>query len=152
RRFREGAARSRGFRLRCRPGDADPAHGMVHGGIGARPARQGGRRGARHPAAPGAAACRGQPARRRAVTAAAPRSMSLLRGIGLRRFITPLVLVAGWQALAMSGMFRPFFMPPLQLVAARFVELLSSGVLLEAAAASLASLFAGFLGAVVVGI
>ncbi|MGQ7793662.1 ABC transporter permease [Faunimonas sp. B44] len=83
---------------------------------------------------------------------AAPRRSSLFRGIRLRRFITPLILIVGWQGLAISGMFRPIFMPPLDLVAARFVELLSSGILLQAAAASLATLFAGFFVAVFVGI
>lgn len=69
-----------------------------------------------------------------------------------RRFVTPLVLICIWQALAMSGYFRPIFMPPLEDVASRLVDLLTNGVLLEAAAASLLTLFAGFAVAVVSGI
>lgn len=74
------------------------------------------------------------------------------RVIRLRRLALPLALIAAWQGVAESGAFKPVFMPPLQAIAARFVELLRNGVLLEAVDASLGRLFVGFGLAVILGI
>ncbi len=56
------------------------------------------------------------------------------------------------QLVAESGAFKPIFMPPLQTIATRVVELTSGGVLVEAVAVSLARLFVGFAIGVPVGI
>lgn len=72
--------------------------------------------------------------------------------IRLRRALLPVLLLVGWQVLAESGMFRPVFMPPLQVIGDRLVELASSGVLLQASLASLGRLLAGFGLGIVTGI
>ena len=72
--------------------------------------------------------------------------------IRLRRLTLPLLLLIGWQVVAESGAYKPIFMPPLQTIAARVIELTSSGVLPAAIAASLGRLFAGFVIAVIIGI
>lgn len=62
----------------------------------------------------------------------------------MRRALVPLALLIAWQMLAESGMFRPIFMPPLQTIAQRIYELTVSGLMLEAAFASLWRLLFGF--------
>jgi NitT/TauT family transport system permease protein len=75
--------------------------------------------------------------------------IALLR---LRRFAVPLLLLVVWQIAAESGAFNPVFMPPLQTIAARIVELTGNGVLIAAIGASLGRLLVGFALAVVVGV
>jgi ABC-type nitrate/sulfonate/bicarbonate transport system permease component len=70
----------------------------------------------------------------------------------LRRCIVPLLLLGAWQLAAESGAFKPVFMPPLQTIVARIVELVGSGVLIVAIGASLGRLFAGFALAVALGV
>lgn len=72
--------------------------------------------------------------------------------VHLRRLAFLSVLLVAWQGIAESGMFKAVFMPPLQVIAARFIELVRTGVLIEAAAASLGRLIVGFCLAVVLGI
>jgi ABC-type nitrate/sulfonate/bicarbonate transport system permease component len=72
--------------------------------------------------------------------------------IRMRRFIVPALLLVGWQVLAESGAFKPIFMPPLQVVGARVIGLVETGVLTAAVAASLGRLFAGFAVAVILGV
>ena len=77
------------------------------------------------------------------------RGRSMLR---LRRLIVPALLLLTWQAVAQSGMFKPIFMPPLQAIGARIVDLVRTDVLLPAAMISMGRLAAGFSIAVVLGL
>lgn len=72
--------------------------------------------------------------------------------VRLRRLTLPLVLLIAWQVCAESGMFKPVFMPPLQTIAVRIVDLTRSGVLVYAIGASLGRLFVGFGLAVIIGV
>lgn len=92
--------------------------------------------------------------RRGAKAAAEPAAWRVLPQsiIRLRRLILPLLLLAAWQAVAESGAFKPIFMPPLQTIVERAVELTASGVLLVAIGASLGRLFLGFAAAVMIGV
>ena len=74
------------------------------------------------------------------------------RLIRLRRLTLPILLLIGWQVLAESGAFKPVFMPPLQNIGGRMIELIENGVLIAAIGASLGRLFAGFALAVIVGV
>jgi len=74
------------------------------------------------------------------------------RVLPLRRLTLPVLVLLGWQLLAQSGRFKPIFMPPLQAIGARIVDLARSDVLLPAAAASMGRLAVGFSLAVVLGI
>jgi len=70
----------------------------------------------------------------------------------LRRFTLPVLLLVSWQAVATSGVFKPIFMPPLQAIGGRVVDLIQSGVLLPAAMVSMGRLAAGFALAVLLGL
>lgn len=70
----------------------------------------------------------------------------------LRRLVVPALLLLAWQAVAQSGMFKPIFMPPLQAIGARIVDLVRSDVLVPAAMISMGRLAAGFSIAVVLGL
>jgi ABC-type nitrate/sulfonate/bicarbonate transport system permease component len=72
--------------------------------------------------------------------------------VGLRRFALPLLALVVWQVVAESGLFKPVFMPPLQTITERVIELSSNSVLFYAISASLGRLFAGFAIAVVLGV
>jgi NitT/TauT family transport system permease protein len=72
--------------------------------------------------------------------------------VGLRRFALPLLALVVWQVVAESGLFKPVFMPPLQTITERVIELSSNSVLFYAIGASLGRLFAGFAIAVVLGV
>jgi len=72
--------------------------------------------------------------------------------VRLRRLALPVLLLIAWQGMAESGLFKPIFMPPLQAIAARIIELARNDVLLSAAAISMARLAAGFALAVLLGI
>ncbi|HVZ54813.1 MAG TPA: ABC transporter permease [Pseudolabrys sp.] len=63
-----------------------------------------------------------------------------------------MLLLTVWQVVAESGLFKPVFMPPLQAIGQRFVELAGNSVLLDSIGASLGRLFAGFAIAVVLGV
>lgn len=83
----------------------------------------------------------------RAARTAAGARLRQLRGLAL-----PALFLLGWQALAMSGLFKPIFMPPLQAIGARILDLLQSDILLPAAAVSMGRLAVGFTLAAVLGV
>jgi NitT/TauT family transport system permease protein len=70
----------------------------------------------------------------------------------LRRLTLPVLFLVGWQALATSGLFKPIFMPPLQAIGDRIVDLARTDVLLPAAAISMGRLAVGFVLATVLGV
>lgn len=70
----------------------------------------------------------------------------------LRRLTVPALVLLAWQAVATSGAFKPIFMPPLQAIGARVVDLIRTDVLLPAAMISMGRLAAGFALAVVLGL
>jgi NitT/TauT family transport system permease protein len=74
------------------------------------------------------------------------------RFVRLRRLTLPVLILIAWQVVAESGVFKPIFMPPLQTIAQRVIELSSNGVLVNAISASLGRLFVGFAIAVVIGV
>jgi ABC-type nitrate/sulfonate/bicarbonate transport system permease component len=75
-----------------------------------------------------------------------------LFAVRMRRLALPIFLLVAWQLIAESGAFKPIFMPPLQTIAARVIDLTRSGILIDAIGASLGRLFAGFALAVVLGV
>lgn len=69
--------------------------------------------------------------------------------ISLSPFLIGAVL---WEAIARSGYFPPVFFPDLATIAATFVSLLKSGLLITSALGTLSRLFIGFFFAVIFGI
>lgn len=74
------------------------------------------------------------------------------RLLHLRRLALPALFLVAWQALAESGLFKPIFMPPLQAIGARVLDLVRSDVLLPAAAVSMGRLTIGFSFAAILGV
>ncbi|HUY47582.1 MAG TPA: ABC transporter permease subunit [Streptosporangiaceae bacterium] len=70
----------------------------------------------------------------------------------LRKSALPACMALAWEITAHSGIFSQLFMPSLEAIAARVVQLLSNGVLLNAVAASLSRLVSGFSLGLIIGI
>jgi NitT/TauT family transport system permease protein len=74
------------------------------------------------------------------------------RLLHLRRLALPVLFLVAWQAVAESGLFKPIFMPSLQAIGGRILDLVRSDVLLPAAAVSMGRLAVGFSFALILGI
>ncbi|GAA0843922.1 ABC transporter permease [Streptosporangium amethystogenes subsp. fukuiense] len=70
----------------------------------------------------------------------------------LLRFGTPVLILAVWQAISSSGLVDQRFWPPPSEIVVSFVELLSSGLVIEAASSTLQVLMLGYLGGSLAGI
>ncbi|MGW0586442.1 ABC transporter permease [Streptosporangium sp. NPDC002607] len=70
----------------------------------------------------------------------------------LLRFGTPVLILAVWQAISSSGLVDQRFWPPPSEIVVSFVELVSSGLVIEAAASTLQVLILGYLGGSLAGI
>ncbi|WP_433368272.1 ABC transporter permease [Streptosporangium sp. CA-115845] len=70
----------------------------------------------------------------------------------LLRFGTPVLILAVWQAISSSGLVDQRFWPPPSEIVVSFVELVSSGLVIEAAASTIQVLMLGYLGGSLAGI
>ncbi|MEV0628071.1 ABC transporter permease [Nonomuraea wenchangensis] len=70
----------------------------------------------------------------------------------LLRFGTPVVILLVWQAISSSGLVDQRFWPPPSEIVVSFVDLVSSGLVLEAAVSTFRVLLLGYFGGALIGI
>src|SRR5689334_2836074 len=70
----------------------------------------------------------------------------------LLRFGTPVLILAVWQAISSSGLVDQRFWPPPSEIVVSFAELVSSGLVIEAASSTLQVLMLGYLSGSLAGI
>src|SRR5262245_59736155 len=88
-----------------------------------------------------------------AVMPTAPTPLAASRWRAAARTAFPFLVVGAlWEAVAHAGLFHPRLFPPLEAVAAQFVRLTASGILVDHAADTLTRLAAGFALAAVAGV